>query len=303
MPSKTIGDVTLGELTARVFPETAIPAPALEAGFVVQTFGREGLLYGQNAFDYNLLTVNPVPGQCVPQADGSIFLPGLSGDNFASTLATARRASNAAGFQGTAFGGGGYFESTISFFPAVVPPGGKLPFPCYYANDLFFCLGKPVKYARDQRAEWDLMQYVKNSLLYITLAALIDWSHTGKAGEGPNGTATINPQNAMIALGDIDVTKPNRYAGRWQMATDTSPGFIDGYINEISLLPLVNGKRIQWDKFNPLSTDAPVIGKNAGAVIDASYMVPTWGTSPDCPMTVHGARFFQRSGANNLYSP
>lgn len=183
----------------------------------------------------------------------------------------------------------------ISFVPTLDPGGGGvLPFPSAWSDDLLFLIGRPVKYARDQRAEADYMQWVRNSTQFTTLAALIDWS---------NGTPVSQPDNgadSMINISGLDLSKRHTYGWRWVVATATTKGHMEGYIDGVQLTPILDATPIQWLKFDPNSTAAPVAGQNAGAVIDVSFMVPIFGTASSCPMVLYAVRIYQKPGASNM---
>ncbi len=84
---------------------SVVPAPAAAVGYNVQTFG-SAITIGGNWQETS--------GAIVSQnADGSVTIAG--GNNaYNSELETAHPGSNGS-FTGEAFGGGGYFQATLSF--------------------------------------------------------------------------------------------------------------------------------------------------------------------------------------------
>jgi hypothetical protein len=110
-----------------------VPAAAAAVGYNTLTFNSTVL--GKGWFPFEFFGSKQPAGSAVQNPDGSIFLSGKSGTSFGGTLSSALATSAAPYFTGVAFGGGGYFEATLSFTGQGNGPyanGG----PAFWAEDI-----------------------------------------------------------------------------------------------------------------------------------------------------------------------
>jgi len=110
-----------------------VPAAAAAVGYKTETF--DSTVLGSSWFPFEFFGAKQPAGYAMQLDDASIFLDGNSGDSFGGTLSSALQTSSGTDWTGIAFGGGAYFEATISFTGQGNGPynnGG----PAFWANDI-----------------------------------------------------------------------------------------------------------------------------------------------------------------------
>lgn len=203
------------------------PAAAAAAGMNTLTFGPDVTLY-KNWFPFNFLSVTPKAGQAVQNADGSLFLPGSDGSNFAANVCTAHRAGSS--WQGTTFGGGFYLDFLLKFTPTL--GAAVLPFPAAWSLDIGFLNGTPLQWPGqptgfNHRIEFDFMQWPHNSLNFWVGADVIDCF-----GFGSLTTNTLTGVSITGTAGQFACTaQPNLIVGNFVTIYGTlgGTGSITGY--------------------------------------------------------------------------
>lgn len=158
-----------------------VPAAAAAAGMNTLTYGPRPIL-GRDIFFFNQLSVTPIPGQAVQNADGSISMS-RDGSNFGAVICTTQKVGSS--WQGTAFRGGYYIDFKARFTPTLGSP--VLPFPLAWMLDLPFLNGAPTQWPGmptgfRRRIELDFFQWPHNSLSFWEGASLIDWYGTVLSG-------------------------------------------------------------------------------------------------------------------------
>jgi hypothetical protein len=109
------------------------PAAAAAVGYNTQTFNSTAL--ETSWFPFGFLSSNQPAGYAVQNSDGSIFLNGNSGNPFGGTISSAAHSASGDDWTGIAFGGGAYFEATLSFTGQGDGPYGNGG-PAFWANDI-----------------------------------------------------------------------------------------------------------------------------------------------------------------------
>lgn len=293
-------------ITAAPAVGSAVPAPAAAVGYNVNTFnsttpaanGGPWLLdnfYGQ--------ATNPA--QVVQQANGSMSFPGSTGTG--GMVATAHiDPSRPNNWSGLAFGGGAYFEATLSVNGQYV--GDRAAgWPAFWSSDIERAAfnnvsrnypgvqwqGEPTGY--QHYIEVDVAEFDVNA---PELGATIhDWS-------GFDGSL-INVQNALFpSLSSYGTSSSASvsYGCLWVPATASSRGYVNLYVNRVLV-----GTLASWNAYNP-AAPAPANPSASGpdplsafSVLDSRHLALIIGNdNPAMPMNVTSVQVWQASGADNL---
>jgi hypothetical protein len=276
----------------------SIPPAALAVGYTLKTYGSDVTL-DSNWHLFNLLGVTPNVGQATQNSDGSVSLGAVAdGSGFGGGICTAKKVGS--DWVGFAVGGadGFYLEYDIAFEPTLNPPGGDLPFPAGWADEIKFLAQTPGGtnwVGRPGIVRWielDPVQWGHNTRSYIATAGMIDWS-----GPTLSATALALPSNSETHMA-VD-NRRHKYGCLVVPATATTKGYMKNFIDDVEVFYAVSGP-VVWDKYDPSNLADPVPGTTAGSLIEVSHLAPIIGTDVTCPMTVFGFSVYQRSAANNL---
>lgn len=316
----------------RITPQSVvIPPQAAAAGYTVPTYGPHLVLNKTTTSPVTSLptftgNTNIVPFTffgtswtnigCVQNPDGSITMDG-TGQAFGNGLSSAAQGQFGTGrlnFTGTAFGGGGFFE-------AVVKTTGPASF---WSNDLESMNGGSLGLGNNQwpgqvagyrdSIEGDFMEF-DNTNRYGW--SIHNWynstSDVAPNWGGPIGIPSATPTgDPWSPPPGVDFTQYNKYGMLWVPATNTAPGYIQIYFNDVPV-----GIKMQWNKYNPALPPPPVAGavtitgsafgastgftapSTAWSVIDTLHLVLILGGG-DGLTTVQSMTVWQASGAGNL---
>jgi len=246
----------------------SVPAPAAAVGYDTQTFG-PAVTLGQNWTPFSYFGVNPSSIQATQNADGSVTILD-SGDNYGAQLASI-----------PAFGGGGYFEATLSFpIPASGGGGG------FWSGDSQGLQGNNGgngvevdiaefdDAAADQAGDYYQIQY-----------------HNWYGPQGSGKQVYPNPPgetgNATVPAG-TDFSQPQTYGMLWVPATASTQGYMQFFFNGTQV-----GNTITWNQY--ISGQSAL--QNPFAVIDSRQLTLLLGTGGP-PETVCSVSVWQASAAN-----
>jgi hypothetical protein len=223
----------------------------------------------------------------VQNGDGSVTIAG-GGNGYNAQAVTYS-------FQGngtkTAFGGGGYFEATLSWANDYNGWGmsGSNGWPSWWTNVI-----DPIPWPGQggsgyiNSIEPDVMEFWGNNNYG---SALHDWY-----GD-PNGGADDVVQGAASDLpAGFDHSKPHRYGMLWVPATPTSKGYVKFYFDGVHR----DGGDIYWDMYDPNQPPPPVVGSTAGSVLDKEHIELLLGSGSNNPETVYKVQVWQASNANDI---
>jgi len=239
-------------------------------------------------------------------ADGSVTLQGdITGPN--GELTTATPAANAAGFVGTAFGGGAYIEAVFRFDPADVARQNSKGWPSFWSLTAEGSVlqganqwpGQPAGFQHQVEAdffEYLLLPYHAPPNAYG--ASLHDWygirnvTCRGLCQQGmpPSVGKRLAPTN-------IDFTQYHRYGFLWVPATVAQKGYARFYLDGQPV-----GPDQQWTLFTgqpPPPTGQPW----AFGVLDQQHLLLILGTGVGEPMTIQSVNVWQQSTTQNLHYP
>lgn len=282
-------------------------------GYTAQTFG-PNLALGSNWFNWGFYAAGPQPaGATSVNSDGSIAISGIENDNYGATIASAQPES--VGWSGEAFGGGGYFEATLSFTGQntfYYPNGG----PAFWMLDIEHLSQGPynINWPGAPAGCIDFFE-VDNMEFDASVAngyqnGIATW-YGSSNGSCPNG-ATSNPNTqipgvtgGVLVPAGTDLSQPHKYGALWVPATGsgdttTTKGYLKFYFDDVQV-----GSTFTWNYYDPTMTATypafpPVNGTSAMSGMDYRHMTMILGTGTAQPMTVYDVSVWQQSNANNL---
>jgi hypothetical protein len=269
---------------------TGVPAPAAAVGYNTRTFG-PAVTVGSSWQKFNFYGVDPAKVNVVTQnGDGSVTINGSAND-YGAALSTASVSGVAGGkFRGIAFGGGGYFEATMSF-------DGPASF---WANDIETMNGAsvgagPNQWLRQAKGygDWIEVDMAEFDTAGVYGFAIHNWFYLVGSGKDTN-TGPISGSPVFPA--GADYTKPNKYGFLWMPATTTSQGYAKFYFNSVQV-----GNTITWKKYDPAAEPAPSVRKGtAFSVLDTLHLALILGSGNSTSNTVYFVQVWQDSSANNI---
>lgn len=267
-----------------------VPGPAVAAGYTQQTFGAP-LTVGtvsDPTTSYPQFTggANLVPfdffgtswtGIGQAGSNGSVTLNG-AGEAYGDGLATASVTPTNQTLNGVAFGGGAYFQVTMS---------GNGPM-SFWMNDAE-TMNTASEGGNDPNPSGMEVDIAEFDTTAVYGAALHNWYNTG-SGYSSSGSdsgpliGTINPQNA-------NYSQPNNYGFLWVPATATTQGSAEFFFNGQQV-----GNTITWKQYVP-GQSAP---DNPFAVMDSLHMIPILGAGGGSTVSFSNLQVWQASDANNI---
>lgn len=132
------------------------------------------------------------------------------------------------GYHGQVFSGGGYFEISMNFNPALANPANPI-WPAFWAHDVG-CLEFPN---RTDFMEPDFFEAYPSGLGTITIfMAIHDWAIVG----GVNTTNNQNPNYIVTLPGSPDLTQFHRYGTLWvPAARNSETGLVKRYFDGVNI--------------------------------------------------------------------
>jgi hypothetical protein len=269
---------------------TQVPGPAAAVGFNTLTFG-PAVKVGRNWQKFDFFGTNPSTVNITQNADGSVTIKG-GGNDYGAQLSTASVGTAASNFSGIAFGGGGYFQATMSFDgPAA-----------FWANDIENMNGLSVGAGPNQwpgqakgYGNWmeaDIAEFDTPGVYGI---ALHNWY--GIVGSGA-ATSTVGSGSPVSPPG-ANYTVPNTYGFLWIPATASAQGYAKFYFNGKQV-----GNTITWNQYNralpPPPVDLGTGGSSAYSILDKLHLALILGGSSSTPNTVYDVQVWQASAANDI---
>jgi hypothetical protein len=264
-----------------------IPAIAAAVGYDTETFG-PAINVGTTAnptTSYPEITgdVNMVPYTFTgtswtnigeTNSDGSVTLNG-TGEAFGNGLATAEVTPAGQTLQGIAFGGGGYFQVTMS---------GNGPM-SFWMNDAETMNGVSNGTGADSEDSWieaDIAEFDTTGVYGFTIH---NWY--GQVGSGD----VVNADENGASPAGANYSEPNTYGMLWVPATATTQGYAKFYFDGVQV-----GNTITWNQYVPGESAA----ENPFAVMDELHMVPILGAGSGSTVTFSNLEVWQASASNDI---
>ena len=272
----------------------AAPPAAISAGYTTHTFG-PAVTIGKNWQAFSFFGVSPSRVNATQNPDGSVTIAG-GGDTYNAQLCTASSATTGNLWRGTAFGGGGYFEATLSLsgpsFGLYRNPSSQ--WPAFWANDIEAMSRNPLSHWHGQMAQYD--HAVEIDFMEMLSRQPFQYGTALHEFYGPpSGTREISIGTfANVPVG-TDFSRPHKYGALWVPATAALQGYVQFYFD---------GEQVAstqaWHRHNPISPPPPVLGLNAFSIVDARHLALLLGTGPNSPLTVYSVSVWQASSADNI---
>jgi hypothetical protein len=188
----------------------------------------------------------------VQEGDGSIFLNGTGSSNsFGGTLSTAEPGSGAQGWTGLAFGGGAYFEATLSFTGQGNGPYGNGG-PDFWANDIEHMSGGPynTSFPGDQQPWNGSATYSQYDV--VTYGGYYWQSHiNGNTGHaptlppGPYGDGYWDPYQSWVEVDFMEYDCAEFWyqngIGNWYTHFGSTSNPYQGFPGSAGSVPVPNG--------------------------------------------------------------
>ncbi|WP_428535375.1 hypothetical protein [Rhodopila sp.] len=253
---------------------TALPAVAAAVGYDTETFG-PAVTLGGNWQKFDFFGTNPASIPVTQNADGSVTIsPG--GNDYGAQLSTASVGTTPTNWTGEAFGGGAYFQATMSF-------NGPASF---WANDVEnMATGSTI--GQSTSPSWIEADIAEFDTTGVYGFALHNWTSTANGGQG---ISTLNSGSPVFPAG-ANYTVPNTYGLLWVPATATTQGYVKWYFNGQQV-----GNTIYWNQFNP---NEPA-SANPYSVMDSRHMALLLGAGSSTPNTVYNVQVWQASAAHDI---
>jgi hypothetical protein len=240
--------------------------------------------------------------------DGTLTLNTSDGKaNYTMGSAAQSRLAYPNDWVGTAFGGGGYFEAELKFYPEKATSAGAIGFPAWWLDSLE-CLradqgkaqwkGQPPGY--QHCVEVDVFEYNqwKNPISYS--GAIHEWYGINnvtclKVCQVNNCSKRTRFNNFIIETpGNTDFHEYHRYGLLWVPATKKSQGYAEYYFDGKP-----TGDKVTWNQYNDESPP-PGFAPWTFGVLDRQHLVLILGTGTNQPVTVKTVNVWQKSEMQNL---
>jgi hypothetical protein len=256
---------------------TPVPEPAAAVGFDTQTFG-PNVTIGSNWHKFDFYGVNPSSVNVIQHADGSVTInPG--GNDYGAQLSTASVGTTDRNFSGIAFGGGGYFQATMS---------GTGPM-AFWANDIETMNGVSTGTGAAPQNSWmeaDIAEFDSPGAYGFTMH---NWY--GAVGSGD----VVNADENGASPPGANYTQPNAYGMLWVPATATTQGYVKFYFNGQQV-----GNTITWNKYKPGSGPPSLSNGTAFSVLDQLHLALILGAGSSTSTTVYNVEVWQASAVNDI---
>jgi hypothetical protein len=281
---------------------TQTPPQASAAGFNTQTFNSVFAsakfdMAGTNAtgkewYLYNFFGGTASSSGLTLNADKSLTIAGVSQGQI-STAADL----GGGNFVGTAFGGGGYFEATLKFNPAIVNTANG--WPAFWSMAIEHLAQTAAQQWSGQAAgynhfiEADFFEYnISNGISYS--GTLHDWYGIFNSTCPPNYCNVASP-NVRPGITGFNWNTYHKVGMLWIPATGGTNGSATFYLDDVQ-----QGSPVTWSQF---TTQSPPPGGSATwtfGVYDNQHVAVILGTGLNQFLTVQSVRVWQASSAGNL---
>jgi hypothetical protein len=278
------------------------PAEARDAGFTTLTFDSSpGAASPGQLYPWSFLKYRAAAVRLSKQAP-AVELSG--GSPYNAEVATAML-TGPGKFTGVAFGGGGYFEATMSFPP---PPldAPQSAWAAFWAMPIEHLAAMPDEHWEGQPpnfmhfAELDVFEYNVHRMERtpnVYSGSLIEWygvwgqTCTERKGRFCSMQMPYRDKLRPVPPG-TDFRQPHRYGVLWIPATSSRPGRMSWYFDGVRV-----GASLTWPQAPSPSTPPPD-GLGYG-VLDREHLVFTSGTAAESPSKLYAIRAWQRDTKGN----
>jgi len=299
-------------------PALTLPAPAAAAGYTVSTFSstfdkaRVDLANSQvSGFQWylsNFSNSHTDPSALTFESCSGVSL------NAAGLLSATPAApgNDVHNWVGVAFGGGAYFEATLSFDPenTINAPSGA-GWPAWWGEPIEHFAILPseqwpgqasgyIHYVETDFFEYNIWSWTPH---YEYSGSMLDWYGIWQSTACPSfcnvqnsGGPDTNYNNREVqAPATTDYTKLHQFGFLWIPATATTDGSAQFFFDRVA-----TNDKVTWSKYTGSETPPPGKTPWTFGVLDQQHMVLTVNTGVGQPMTLQSVAVWQASAAHNL---
>jgi hypothetical protein len=295
------------------------PTPAEAAGYVVNTFsstfqksevdlansqksGFQWYLAGFYGTPTNpsVLTFDAADGITITTSGGIL------------TATPASPGTNVQNWVGVAFGGGGYFEATLSFNPgSVIDAGANAGWPAWWGEPIeHFAVLPTVQwpgqvagyqhYVETDFFEYDIWSWTPH---YEYSGAIIDWYGVWGSDACPtfcnvqnSGGPDTNYNNREVqSPPTTDFTQLHQYGFLWIPATATTSGSAQYFFDRVA-----TNDKVTWTQYTGTETPPPGLAPWTFGALDAQHLLLVLDTGTAQPFHVQSVAVWQASDDDNL---
>jgi len=275
-------------------PPYGVPAPAKAVGFGTKTFNSTMLGTAPGTLQkLNFFGVTLSPSWFIQNSDGSLTLIGNPSPGYGGLVSPAAyNGSNPYKYQGIAFGGGMYYQTTFSY--AGTQTGKEMSVSIY---DVLSLDGyTPLNVPGYMGIEIDGPEFnVPGSTTQYGISCHNFYYPSG----GPKirlDPTVLTSGGSPITIPSGSLTGSNTYGMLWVPATSTTQGYIQWFFNGVQVGPTVSWNQYNVNQAFPPSNAASTVCN----VLDTLRMVPVIGLGDTpTPMTITSVQIWQGSGVNN----
>jgi hypothetical protein len=255
---------------------------------------------------YPFTFFNPTPPITVYNEDGTVTLNNNSGagSSYNAHLCTCKPNAGTplAHFQGTAFGGGGYFECEMRFTPLRT---GLTKWPSFWSLCVEQAAGGDS--GSIYNSHWDGQAAGYNHDIepdFFEYGPFGPTQHGGAMHDyaGPIGSQSTTNANtgSPFTPPGIDYTAFNKFGYLWVPATATTNGYAKFFANDVQV-----GNTVTWSQNNDIGNTPPASGTQIGSILDRRHLMVIIGNSTtgveNTQMIVKSVNVWQATIANNYY--
>lgn len=244
-----------------------------------------------------------MPNDIEYNADGSITLNKNSGTGNVANAAIATSQPNLAipnSFQnGTAFGGGAYFEAVMRWTPVISgaithwPAFWSLPYEQDSATGIYSNQWPGQAAGYHHGVEFDFMEYDSGITTKFGVAMHDDYGLTGSP-------ATVNANTGIPSIPGIDFSVFHKFGFLWVPATSGSSGFAKFYVDDVQV-----ANTVTWALNNDAGLGPPPAGTQIASILDKRHLLLILGNSTQDPQAIQfvikSVNVWQASDSGNYH--
>ena len=301
-------------------PSSSAPSQAAAAGYQTETFATMsgftsktvdmGLTdaSGFQWYFFNFFGYTPSSALTSLNSDGSVTLASFTPPTSSNTsMSSAAYTSTAPYYRGTAFGGGGYFEATLSFNASTVNGNGA--WPAWWTMAIEHLAQLAGQQWPGQTAGYD--HFIEPDIFEADTQWAGANTYGGDAHDwyGQWGAATCSSYcnvsisnlsgNAFVRTvpTGTNFSQYHKYGLLWIPATSTKRGSLTYYFDGVQVGPTTS--------YSPYTSQSPVPTTSTPwtfGIVDKQHLVLILGTGASTPMRVQSVTVWQASTVNNMHN-
>jgi hypothetical protein len=276
-------------------PPYGVPAPAKAVGYSAKTFNSTmlGNVIGTQQ-NFNFFGVKILAEWFIQNDDGSITLLGNPDPGYGALVSPAAyNTANLYKYQGMSFGGGMYYQVTLSY--TGVQTGSSMAVQMYDVLSLSHYT--PLDVPGYMGIEIDGPEFNRaGSTTQYGISCHNYYYPSGGPETRIDPTVLLDGGSPATIPSGSSLSGSNTYGTLWVPATSTTQGYLKWFFNGVQV-----GATVTWNQYNPNQTFPP---SNAAStvcnVLDTLRIVPVVGLgNTPTPMTITSVQIWQASGVGN----